>query len=175
MPRSQGTAVVNNFSAGFITEATGLNFPPNSCTETYNCVHEQVGNITRRLGIDFETNYALRTIDRNNDVIATYLWKNVAGSATTQIVVMQVGSVLLFYDGSTTDPLSAHPLSDFVNLDSFLPAGFESPRSQECQFADGNGILFVTHPLLNPFYVQYDANTEEFTATEITLRIRDLK
>lgn len=175
MPRTQGTAVSNNFSAGFITEATGLNFPPNSCTETLNCIHEQTGNVSRRLGIDIEANRDTRQINRDGDVIASYLWKNVAGSATLQLVVIQIGHLLYFYDASTTDPLSTHAITDTVSLNTFDITSEESTKSKECQFADGNGLLFVVHPECDPFYVSYDENTQTFTSTRITLKIRDLK
>lgn len=174
MPRNAGTVVENNFAAGFITEGTALTFPPNSWKDADNCIPEQTGNVTRRLGIDIESNHSERTVNRTGDVITTYLWENVGGSATLQLLVVQIGDTLYFYDGSTTDPLSSHPITDTIDLTDFSPAGFDGPETYECQFADGNGLLFVVNPNLDAFYVSYDENTQTFTATQIDIKIRDL-
>src|SRR5690242_10780182 len=101
MPRSTAVAVENNFRNGRITEATGLNFPENACTDELNCIFNLPGNVTRRLGFNFEGNYSTKTIDRTQSVVQSYLWKNVAGSGTTILVVVQVGSTLYFYDASS--------------------------------------------------------------------------
>lgn len=175
MPRNQGSVVESNFAAGYITEATSLNFPPNSWKESDNCTPEQIGNVTRRLGIDFEANYSTKTRSREDRAVSTYLWKNVAGSSTLQLFVVQTGDRIHFWDASTTDPLSSHPITDFIDLDDFKYSGAPTTRYNECQYADGNGLLFVTHPQCDPFRVSYDENTETFTANRIVVRIRDLK
>lgn len=175
MPRNQGTAVDSNFSAGFITEATGLNFPPNSCKETINCVHNQIGSITRRLGIDFEIANSFKDADLTNCAIVSYLWKNVAGDSVKQLVVVQIGSTLYFYDASTTEPLSYHPIAWSVDLSDFTVTSLDSLKAKECQFASGNGLLFVVHPECEAFYISFDMNTQTGTTNQITLKIRDFK
>ena len=45
MPRQALVSIENNFTKGLITEASGLTFPENSCTETINCVHKHTGNV----------------------------------------------------------------------------------------------------------------------------------
>ena len=52
MAQQTSTAVENNFTKGFITESTGLNFPENAATDTDNCEYTIVGDVNRRLGID---------------------------------------------------------------------------------------------------------------------------
>src|SRR5690606_16255722 len=42
----------------------------------------------------------------------------------------------------------------------------------QCQFTHGKGVLFVTHPFCDPFYVSYIDN--QIQATKISVRIRDL-
>ena len=44
-----------------------------------------------------------------------------------------------------------------------------------CQFTSGRGYLVVVHPLCEPFYVAYDADTDAITVTEILLEIRDFE
>ena len=171
MPQQVTTAVQNDFTKGLVTEFTGLNFPENACTDTDNCDFTLVGDVTRRLGIDFEVNGNPSNISRVGQAVNTYKWKNVGGDGNTQLIVTQVGSLLYFW--SVTDATIASPLTDqrlisTVNAALFSP-GFET--SLECQFTDGNGYLFVFHPNCHPFYCTYTAGT--ITATLINLQIRD--
>jgi hypothetical protein len=175
MPRSTAVAIENNFRNGLITEASGLNFPESACTETFDCIFNIPGNVTRRKGFDFEINYSTKTADRTQSVVKSYLWKNVAGSGTNILLVVQVGSTLFFYDASSTDPISANPISDTIDLNDFLASGAPTPSTVECEFADGKGLLFVTHPYTEAFSIAYDPSTSTFTNTQIDLTIRDLK
>jgi len=45
---------------------------------------------------------------------------------------------------------------------------------EECQYADGNGYLFIFHKDCDPFYVTYDPIALAFTTAPITIQIRDL-
>jgi hypothetical protein len=172
MPRSVATTIENNFRGGLITEASGLNFPENSCTETTNCVFNYNGTVERRKGLDFEHGYNLKTIDRSASVVNTYLWKNVSGIGDISILVVQVGATLYFYNASVLVISTGASLST-VDLNTFAVAGGASPKTTECQFSSGNGLLFVTHPGCNSFYVSYDTVLEAATATQIDLTIRD--
>ncbi len=175
MPGQASTFVENNFAKGLITEASPLGFPPNACTATYDCEHPITGSVNRRLGWDYEINHSVKAIDRTEKVVVSYLWKDVAGDGNTSLVVLQVGDHLYFYDGSTTEPLSGHPITSNVDLTVFSPVGALSPSTQECQFASGRGKLFVTHPYLEPFAVAYAIDTQIFTTTQIDIEIRDFE
>src|SRR5882762_2284876 len=175
MPQQLTTAIENNFTKGLITESTGLNFPENAATSTDNCVYTLVGDTTRRLGFDFELNHAFNPVTEANKAKNTYKWNNASGDGQTQVVVVQIGSVLYFYKSSTatvTSPLSTQLLSSTVDLSTFLPAGSSNdPSTLECQFTDGNGYLFIFHPYLNPFYCTLSADI--ITSNIINVRIRD--
>jgi hypothetical protein len=173
MPRAAAFTVENNFRNGLITEASGLNFPEAACTETWNCVFEFDGSVRRRLGVDYETSYAKKAINRTNSVVKSYLWKNVAGDGGTTLLVLQVGATLYFYETDGLS-LSAGAIADTIALTDFDASGAPSTATIECQFSSGNGLLFVTHPYCDPFYVSYDTGTSNATGTAITLKIRDL-
>lgn len=177
MVRQANVSVQNNFIRGLITEATELNFPQNACTSTENCVFEQKGTVRRRLGFEFEENHTTQVINRQDSVIKSFLWKDVLGDGTQTFVVVQDGNTLRFYDtkGGVTDAISDSLLLDTVDLTTFSPAGSEEPKTNECEFAEGLGFLFVTHPNLEPFYVQYNASTTLFTETQITIQERDFE
>lgn len=172
MPRQALVSVENNFIRGLITEATGLNCPENAVTDTDNCVFDELGKVSRRLGFDIETASSPQTsVTRTNKAITTYFWKDVAGDGDEQIVVVQLGDTLHFYH-TDDDSLSLGHF-DTILLTDFDVAGSDSPETKECQFADGKGRLFVFHPTCESFYVTFDPDTDMVSGTAITLQIRD--
>ena len=167
-------ALQNNFIGGLKTEFTGLNFPENACTATDNCVFSLLGDVKSRAGIDYEENYALQSILALNSAIASYRWKNAGGDGETEILVLQVGTILYFYESSlstTADPLSSTLLTSNVNLEIFTATGGTFDPTVECQFADGNGYLFVYNKNCDPFYCTFSSGT--ITSNLITINIRD--
>lgn len=173
MPQQLTTAVENNFTKGLVTERTGLNFPENAATESDNCSYDLIGQVQRRLGIDMEENGHFNTAVISNAAINSYKWNNAGGDGSTQIVVVQFGSVLYFYrssDSTQTNPLTDH-LINSVSILNFATELTPNPASSECQFADGNGFLFVYHPNCDPFYCSYTGGV--VSSNVINLQIRD--
>lgn len=179
MPQQPNISIENNFTKGLKTEFTGLNFPENAATDCDNVVFDLIGNVSRRPGVDYETNFTNATVTRSNSAINTYKWNNVAGDGVTQIEVAQVGSILYFYKSSSAtilQPLSTRVLTSTVNLAGFLPAGGNANYAQySCEFSTGNGYLFVYHPYLEPFYCSYAESTGVISSSVITVEIRDFK
>lgn len=172
-------SVLNDFRGGFKTEFTGLNFPANSFTSSSNVIPTLIGSVTRRPGINYELNFVLQKIFTNVSipVITTYRWVNAGGDGASQILVLQAAGSLYFFltsNATVLSPASATLLMPIINLTTYLPVGSSNvPGTQECQFADGNGYLFVFHPYLQPFYVQFTATGPAVTSTAITLQVRD--
>src|SRR5260370_3057279 len=168
-------SVQNNFTGGLKTEFTGLNFPENACTQTENCVFIIIGDVLRREGFDYEANAVLNlNIDRTNVAINTYKWNNVGGDGNTQIIVLQVGVTLFFFQSTNAtilNPLSSTKLTSFVNLSSFVSPGTVFNSTIECQFTDGNGYLFVFHTNIDSIFCIFNAGV--ITAKAITIQIRD--
>jgi len=173
MARNVAVSIENNFVNGLISEATALNFPESAAIDCSNVIFNEKGNVTRRRGFDFESGFSNKAIDKTNAVINSYLWQNAAGSGDNNFVVTQVGGTLYFYQVSLTGALSPGAMASSVALTPFIPSGAPAPATTECQFASGYGYLFVTHANLNPFYVAYDPNSKIFTATAISIKIRD--
>lgn len=173
----QNISVENNFTGGFKTEFTGLNFPENACTAADNCIFTLIGDVLSRQGIDFEANYVYTGINRSNQAISTYKWNNVGGDGLTQMIVVQVGDFLYFFKSSaaiTTSPLSTTLINTNINFTIFQAIGSTADASAtECQFADGNGFLFVFHPNCDPFYCNYNPASSSITASKINLQIRE--
>lgn len=175
MPQRLAASTQNNFTKGLVTEFTGLNFPENAATDCDNVDFDVTGNVKRRQGFKFETNAVAESLDpRINYAINTYKWNNAGGDGTVQIVAVQDGATLYFYDSTAAtelDPLTNQKLASSVSISSFTAFGGTFDASKEAQFADGNGFLFVYHPDCEPFYVTYEAGT--LTGHAIFVQIRD--
>lgn len=172
MPSQVLSAVENNFTKGLVTEFTGLNFPENAATDCDNSTFTLVGDVNRRLGIDFEEGYQPLFVDRTGLALSSFVWNNAGGDGTTKILVSQIGSTLYFYNAgtaTTTVGLSAQRLVSTVLLDSFKILSVDT--SLECEFATGNGYLFVYHPSCQPFFCSFASNV--VTGTVIEVKIRD--
>ena len=175
MARQVASVIEQNFAKGLITEATALQYPEHSVVETFDCVFDVLGSVSRRLGFDYEYGYATKTIDKTASAITNYLWKNVTGDGSVSFEVVQVGALLYFYSSDqTATSLSGGAVSSTINLASFLVSGSTlTPRTLECQFSDGLGRLYVVNPALEHFFVTYSAGT--FTTTQYDLTIRDFE
>lgn len=174
MAESQ-VASENSFIRGFISEATGLNFPKDACTEAMNCVFDSKGTVSRRLGIDYEASASTaNTVTRNSSAVSEFVWESVAGDGNRSFLVVQVGEVLHFWNVPSSGALSANKKAFTVNLATYAVSGATNIGTRACQFASGIGDLFVTHPNCDPFYVSYNVNGDTITVSSITVMIRDL-
>lgn len=173
--RQKAIAVENNFTRGFFTEATGLKFPENACTEMDNCRFRTPGILSRRLGFDFEDQYSEATIAVDGNVVVSYRWDNVAGDGDIVFIVTQVGETIRFYRVSGEDPLSEGLHATTIDLATYRTSGTSSARTLECQFSSGNGLLFVTNSRCESFYVTYTVASDTLVATQITLQARDFE
>lgn len=171
MKQQPSIQVESNFTGGLKTEFTGLNFPENACTDVSNCVFTLVGDVLRREGIDYEANFSLASVVATNKAISTFKWDNAGGDGLTQIIVVQVGNTLNFYQSSSATvsaPLSNQLLVSTVNLGAFQ---ISASSGAECQYSSGNGYLFVVHPDCDPFYCTYSAGL--ISPYLINIQVRD--
>lgn len=179
MPLIPSASIENNFIGGLKTEFTGLNFPENSSTDCDNVVFEVTGDVNRRWGFDYEDNYTFQTVDRTGKAMSSYVWSNVAGNGSTKFLVKQIGSTLYFYDISkvtTSNSLSSQILVDTVDIAQFIVADSDKdPKDTECEYADGNGYLFVYHPYCDTFYCLYDTTELSINFNPINIQTRDFK
>ena len=163
-----------NFAKGLITQGTGVNYPENACTETYDCVFKETGPVYRRYQFDFEDGYTTQNVTLANSAISGYLWRGVAQLGDFSIAVVQVGLTLYFYDTTSLLSLSSGVYSGAeIDLTPFNTTGAVNAGGQECRYATGLGYLFVFHPYLDPVYITYDPNTRTFSSNSIGIQIRD--
>lgn len=173
MPQQTTVAVENSFVKGLVTEATGMNFPEQAVTETYDCIFDIDGSVFRRTGFDFEPNFTTKTIDRSNRAIREYVWQNVSGNGNVTVIVVQIGNAIYFYEADGTGIFSTGAQTTTVTLTPV--SGAPTPEAVEAQFTDGNGYLIVTHPYCEPMRIAYDIAAHTATPTNITLQVRDFE
>lgn len=171
MPRQIVPQVENNFTGGLITEATALNFPQNACTATDNCIFHPKGDVYRRYGLDYEAGYATRAVTTTGNAMSYGTWVNPAGADKT-FLALQIGRYLYFYDvGDAAVSSNAH--ATVIDMDGFKTSTATDLAENECQFAYGQGYLFVVHPYCKPFYVQYAPATNALTSAGVDIKVRD--
>lgn len=174
MARSAGNVIENNFTRGLITEATGLNFPENAVTETWDCVFEPKGQVRRRLGIDLED--GAQTVKyQQYGAIVEFLWTAVSQSGTRVFLVLQVGDVINFYELQEGAQFSGTAKAFTVDLADYTTQPAAARHTMPCAFAAGNGRLFICHPVCEPIMVEYDEDTDTITQTEILIKVRDFE
>ena len=176
MPQSINEKVVNTFIKGLITEAGELTFPPDASIDESNCLLERDGSRRRRLAIEYETdavNSSFGIVD--TQVFSTSLWTNVAGQAGLTFLVVQVGSVLYFYNTST-QPYSAQQKSFSVNIAPFEFSGSAGSSTVRIQTTSINGSLVVVSGAISPFYIEYNTSNDTITTSSaITFETRDFE
>lgn len=178
MARNPQIAPENNFTKGLISEATGLTFPEQAATDTMDCIFEQTGMVTRRLGFDYEASASTSfTATRSSTAMVNFLWEAAAGSGNTNFIVSQIGSTLYFYKLGSSNTVSTTKKSFTVSLDdsTLKASGAPATNTEPCQFTSGFGTLFVTHPYCNPFYVSYDPTGDTISFSAISVQIRDFE
>lgn len=175
MSRTQAVAIENNFIKGLVTETTALKFPPNACTETFDCVFDEIGKVSRRLGLDAEEGYtAVDSPIVEDEVFTEYLWNSVAGDGDRSFFVQQKGSTLYLFDVSLSSVVSANAPVGEIDLTPFLPegSGFD-PAVYQFQYSSGNGDLIAVSPVTDPIFVSYDVSAGTVSATAIDIQTRD--
>ncbi len=178
MPRQVGVKNYFNFSKGYITESSQLNYAEGSCVDIDNMNININGTAYRRIGIDYEASAILSstitqsTFESNGITVGT--WGNVGGNPNLRFAVIQIGSTLFFHNLSISGSLSSNLKNFTVNLEAFKQPNSELGGMDPVQFESAKGYLVVSSNNLEPFYITYNSTTDSIATTQIVLRIRDL-
>lgn len=138
MPKKSVRAEISSFVKGLITEANPLNFPADASLDEVNFVLNKDGSRDRRLGMDLEDDYLAHTLGvaANDLALRTFRWDTVGGESGFDILVVQAGTRLVFFD------LAADNLSRDGKLGELvipLPLSFTT----KFNFASVKGFLVV--------------------------------
>lgn len=173
MPRTVGTAVENNLSKGLVTESTSLTFPENAVSDALNVIFTTKGNTVRRNGFDLEQDAEYLTYTPETGLVREYFWDSSGFINNTLYLVLQVGSKIYFFDVNNTASISPNVSPYIIDLTTYATGVEGSLLFTPCAFASGQGFLFISNPLINPIYVQFDTTLNTFVTKVINLQIRD--
>jgi hypothetical protein len=169
-------SVVNDFSKGLITETTEISFPQNACTETFDCVFDRTGFVARRKAFVYEDNHTTDLTFTHNTgrAYTEFIWTAVGGNGDISFLVQQHGSVIHFYDISSSTDVSPNRKAFTIVLTSYQPTGdVRDPGIYPCQYASGRGQLTIVSQAIKSLYVIYTSSTGSLTVTSYDLQTRD--
>lgn len=177
MARAKQNKLYRTFVKGLITEAGYLTYPEDASTDELNTLLSRKGNRSRRLGLDYETDYAFTDVDATESVVINeYPWHSVNNDPTTSFMCIQVGKKLHFYKMNEL-PLSTQKMSFTVDLSSYkIPTAPMTDFTREyADFCSGTGFLFVAHKYMDPISIEYKPLTDTLVVVPIVVQIRDLE
>lgn len=172
-----GVKPFNTFTRGFNTEANPLVFPEDFSVDELNMTVQADGGRRRRLGLDYETNYTLSAstdasiLDQGS--VSSFVWHSPNNLGDLSILVLQLGRTLHFYK-VVKEKTSSNKYASTIDLSQYKISGADDIAKQRLDFASGLGVLTVASGSMDPIYVQFDSDTETFSATAITIEVRDI-
>lgn len=165
MPKQYQPLEFNTFVKGIITQASPLTFPENASIDEDNFVLNRDGSRDRRLGMDFENDHQIITtgvpFNTPNLQLSTFNWKNPGGDSSKELVVVQVGNELRFFN-VLAEPVSANLIASFAGV---------AQDTVRCSYAVVDGYLVVATGVKQISIFAYDGVT--VSRTEQILYIRD--
>ena len=107
MARQTQVLEFNSFVGGLITEASPLTFPENAALHVNNFNLSKDGSLSRRLGMDFESDYEVIDSGESKSpsgevAVSTFTWENAGGDPSNSVIVVQVGTSVKFFDTNDT-------------------------------------------------------------------------
>jgi hypothetical protein len=169
VPKQSTKGEFNSFVKGLITEASPLNFPKDASLEEENFELNRDGSRQRRKGMANEPfaayqNTSLSISDFLASAPTTYKWTEAGGVSSQNIVVVQVGNVLYYYD------MNFSSLSGFGYLGQSVLVDF--PSNLKYSITSVDGFLVVAAGVDTIAVISY--NGSGFTIDYERIAVRDV-
>ena len=169
----KGEKAFRSFVKGLVTEANQLTFPENASVDEANFVLNRDGSRYRRLGVDYETGYALTATGLTTAQIAEgkqsfHIWESPAGDTTVSLGIVRVYNKLWFMN-----MLASNPSGNLKNSGAALTIAGLSNSDIEVSIIN-NSCIIVSKDLDNPVLLTYDKSSGNVSQSTITLNIRDI-
>lgn len=173
MSRTVAVKQYNTFIKGLVTEASPLTYPENASLDEDNFVLKRNGSRERRLGLDYEIDYALTATGLTADQIAGskqsfHKWDNPGGDTTVSIGVVRIYNKLWFVDLLTDNP-SGNLLN---NGNPITIAGLTNADIETSVI--NNTLIIVSADLPKPVSLTYNSLSETVTQAIVYIKVRDL-
>ena len=175
MPRSRGDKEYILPISGLNTEANLLHFPAEFAADVLNMETDYNPQQVRpRKGIATQNSPVLvdtRNINEHDVAINSFLWENVNDDSSTNLLVVQVGMYIYFFDDTTyAANLKRIDLNTVLSGTSEGTLALAEP--ERVSFANVKGNLLICANAINPVLIRLDGTTLE--AVPLTLQQRDL-
>lgn len=176
MAQDVAIAEFNTFVQGLITEASPLIFPENAALDIQNVVLNREGSFQRRLGIDYETDYAFTDtggypnsyFQTNNVRVDFYRWDNVSNDPGLSFGVVRLGRRVWLMDLT-----SSNPSANLKNGGTFETiTGLD--EEDTVQFSPIGGDLAMTVGKHYYILLQYDKDADNLSDKRKRFKVRDL-
>jgi len=165
--------VYRSFIKGLVTEANPLTFPENASIDENNFVLNRDGSRSRRLGIDYEDNYALTATGFTSAQLSTgkqsfHRWDTPSGNTTVSIGVVRINDKLWFLD-----LLKNNPSGNLLNGGSSITLSGLGSADIETTVIN-NKFIIVSKELSKPVVLTYNSTTDVVSQSTITINVRDI-
>jgi len=165
-------AAYRSFVKGLITEANQLTFPDNASIDESNFVLNRDGSRSRRLGLDYETDYGIKNTGYTDSEImqskqSFHLWRSPGGDTDVVLGVVRIKSKFWFMNLNTDNPSA--------NLkNSGNPITLSNLVNEKIETAViNNNCVIVSKELPIPVMLKYNKDTGAVTKEDIPVEIRD--
>lgn len=161
------------FVKGIITEASPLTYPENASIDENNFVLNRDGSRSRRLGLDYELNYALKATGLGASTITTgkqsfHRWESPGGDTSVSIGVIRIADRLWFIDLLTTNPSN-----NFLNGgNSITLTGLNKADIDTAVI--NNSLIVSSSDLDSPVLLTYNTTAKTVSQAPISLKVRDI-
>lgn len=169
----KGEKQLNTFVKGFITEASPLTFPENASLSEDNFVLSRTGLRARRLGIDYEFNYALKASGLSDAVLRTakmsiHRWDSPSGVSNKVIGVIRIQERLWFVDLT-----SGTPSANFLNNGNYISlTGLANSEIDAAVI--NNSLVIVSADLPYTIVLSYEQSSGLIAQEWVPLMVRDI-
>ena len=172
MPKAGSEKKYSTFIKGFVTEASPLTYPADASLDEDNFVLNRNGSRERRLGIDYETGYAITATGLPEATISGtkqsyHRWDSPGGATDVAIGIVRVYDKLWFLDLLTASP-SANLLNGGASISI---AGLANAEIETAVI--NNLLVIVSSDLPIPVVLAYDKDLDEVFQTTVPIQIRD--
>ena len=166
-------AAYRSFVKGLITEANQLTFPDNASVDEANFVLNRDGSRARRLGVDYESSYALKSTgltatDIKEGKQSFNVWDSPGGDTSVSLGLVRIKDKIWFIN-----LLTNNPSANFKNnANPITLTGLSNSKIETSVI--NNKCVIVSKDLPRPVLLTYNKSTGVVTQTTIQLEIRDI-
>ena len=166
-------AAYRSFVKGLITEANQLTFPDNASIDEANFVLNRDGSRSRRLGVDYESSYALTATgltatDIKEGKQSFHVWESPGGDTSVSLGLVRIKDKIWFMN-----LLTDSPSANLKNGGSSITIASLSNSKIETSVIN-NKCVIVSKDLPRPILLTYAKTTGLVTQSTIQLEIRDI-